>query len=180
MAFHLMQHDRAGPRLCRWRCIDAVQNVHHCARCHTFTEDDICSTCLDPERDASRLCVVETPADQSALERTGGVQRALLCADGAAEPARWHWPERDWPAQADGRASDGVVQEVILATNFNAEGEATAHVLSEALKSRGLHVTRLARGCPWAASWSTWTWARLRTRWSIAAELAGIWPACRR
>ena len=73
---------------------DAVQNVHHCARCHTFTEDDICSTCLHLERDASRLCVVETRLTSrrwSARRRS----RALLCADGAAEPARWHWPERD-------------------------------------------------------------------------------------
>ena len=56
MAFHLMQHDRVGAEALSVALHDAVQNVHHCARCHTFTEDDICSTCLDPERDASRLC----------------------------------------------------------------------------------------------------------------------------
>ena len=104
---------------------DAVQNVHHCARCHTFTEDDICSTCLDPERDASRLCVVETPPT-SRRWSVRGVQGALLCADGAAEPLDGIGPKEIGLHKLMERASDGVVQEVILATNFNAEGEATA------------------------------------------------------
>ena len=74
MAFHLLQHDRAGALALSRALEEAVGSVHHCTLCHTFTEAEVCSTCLDPERDATRLCVVETPADQSALERTGAAR----------------------------------------------------------------------------------------------------------
>src|SRR5665811_119886 len=71
MAFHLMQHDRAGAQTLARALQDASDKVRHCERCHTFTQDQVCSTCLNPRRNASQLCVVETPADQAALERTG-------------------------------------------------------------------------------------------------------------
>src|SRR6218665_3746582 len=71
MAFHLLQNDRAGGQALAQALHDALGSVQHCARCHTFTEAETCRTCLDPGRDATRLCVVETPADQAALERTG-------------------------------------------------------------------------------------------------------------
>ena len=70
MAYHLLQHDRAGAEQLSQALHLAARNVHHCRLCHTFTEDDVCATCLDPARDRSKLCVVETPADQSAIERT--------------------------------------------------------------------------------------------------------------
>ena len=148
MAYHLLQHDRQGAARLAQALERSALRLHHCARCHTFTEDDICSTCLDPERDASRLCVVETPADQSALERTGAFKGLYFVLMGRLSPLDGIGPKEIGLHKLMERASDGVVQEVILATNFNAEGEATAHVLSEALKSRGLHVTRLARGVP--------------------------------
>ena len=70
MAFHLLQHDRAGAQVLSQALAQAATQVRHCERCHTFTEGAVCETCLDPARDASRLCVVETPADQAAMERT--------------------------------------------------------------------------------------------------------------
>src|ERR1700754_4504582 len=70
MAFHLLQHDREGARSLSSALAQAANSVRHCARCHTFTELEVCNTCLDPRRDTSKLCVVETPADQSAVERT--------------------------------------------------------------------------------------------------------------
>ena len=70
MAYHLLQHDRAGARQLAQALTHAVDNVRHCALCHTFTEQDICATCQNAGRDRSKLCVVETPADQSAVERT--------------------------------------------------------------------------------------------------------------
>lgn len=148
MAFHLLQHDRDGAERLSRALHEAVSAVHHCARCHTFTEAEICSTCLDPGRDATRLCVVETPADQAAMERTGAFKGLYFVLMGRLSPLDGIGPQEIGLPKLMARAFDGMVQEVILATNFNAEGEATAHVISEALKSRGLHVTRLARGVP--------------------------------
>lgn len=122
--------------------------MRHCARCHTFTEGEVCSTCLDPARDASRLAVVETPADQAALERTGAFRGLYFVLMGKLSPLDGIGPKDIGFGKLLERAGDGVVQEVILATNFTAEGEATAHALSETLKARGMHVTRLARGVP--------------------------------
>lgn len=148
MAFHLLQHDREGARLLARALADAADHVQHCERCHTFTENTICDTCLDERRDASKLCVVETPADQSALERTAAYKGLYFVLMGKLSPLDGIGPKDIGLQKLFERATDGVVQEVILATNFTAEGEATAHVIGEALKSRGLQVTRLARGVP--------------------------------
>ena len=148
MAFHLLQHDRAGAQLLSQALAQAADHVHHCTRCHTFTEAEVCDTCLDPERDATRLCVVETPADQSALERTGAFKGLYFVLMGRLSPLDGVGPRDIGVQKLLQRANDGVVQEVILATNFTAEGETTAHVIGEALKARGLQVTRLARGVP--------------------------------
>ena len=148
MAFHMLQHDRDGAQLLARSLQEAVTHVHHCALCHTFTEGEVCDTCLDERRDATKLCVVETPADQSAMERTGAFHGLYFVLMGRLSPLDGVGP-RDIGVQALlERASDGVVQEVILATGFTAEGEATAHVVGEALRARGLRVTRLSRGVP--------------------------------
>ena len=148
MAFHLLQHDRAGARQLAQALQHACDSVHHCCLCHTFTEQEVCDTCLDASRDRSKLCVVETPADQSALERTQAFKGLYFVLMGKLSPLDGIGPQDIGLDRLLDRASDGVVQEVILATNFTAEGEATAHVLSERLKARGLKVTRLARGVP--------------------------------
>ncbi len=148
MAFHLLQHDRPGAELLSRALHEATLSVRHCARCHTFTESEVCSTCLDPSRDASRLAVVETPADQAALERTGAFRGLYFVLMGKLSPLDGIGPKEIGFGKLLERAADGVVQEVILATSFTAEGEATAHALSETLKGRGMHVTRLARGVP--------------------------------
>ena len=148
MAFHLLQHDREGARVLARALQEAVAQVRHCARCHTFTESGICATCADPRRDASKLCVVETPADQAAMERTAAFKGRYFVLMGKLSPLDGIGPREIGVQKLIERATDGVVQEVILATNFTAEGEATAHVIGQALKSRGLNVTRLARGVP--------------------------------
>jgi recombination protein RecR len=127
---------------------DAATQIGHCSLCHTFTENEICSTCLDERRDRSKLCVVETPADQAAVERTAAFKGLYFVLMGKLSPLDGIGPKDIGLAKLFERATDGVVQEVILATNFTAEGEATAHVIGEALKARGLNVTRLARGVP--------------------------------
>lgn len=148
MAFHLLQHDRAGADALARALQSAVVGVRHCERCHTFTENTVCATCQDARRDVTKLCVVETPADQSALERTGAYKGLYFVLMGKLSPLDGIGPHDIGLKKLFDRALDGTVQEVILATNFTAEGEATAHVIGEALKARGLTMTRLARGVP--------------------------------
>ena len=148
MAFHLLQHDRAGARQLAQALQDAAEHVHHCERCHTFTEAEVCSTCLDSQRDASKLCVVETPADQSAMERTGAFKGLYFVLMGRLSPLDGVGPREIGLQKLLARATEKAVQEVILATSFTGEGEATAHVISEVLRARGVQVTRLSRGVP--------------------------------
>ena len=160
MAFHLLQNDKPGAMQIAKAIEHAVLSVKHCALCNTLTEQDICNTCQNPQRDRSKLCVVETPADQAALERTLAYQGLYFVLMGKLSPLDGVGPhdiglqtlfDRVLPRDAQGEhlpAGLCEVKEVILATNFTAEGEATAHVISQALKSRGIQVTRLARGVP--------------------------------
>ena len=148
MAFHLLQHDREGALLLSRSLEQAVRTVGHCQRCYTFTETEICVTCQNPQRDTTKLCVVETPADQSALERTSAYKGLYFVLMGKLSPLDGIGPKEIGLHRLIERACDGVVSEVILATNFTAEGEATAHIISQTLKARGLQVTRLARGVP--------------------------------
>jgi recombination protein RecR len=148
MAFHLLQHDRDGARRLAGALSDAVTRMRHCQRCHTFTEGEVCSTCEDPRRDARQLCVVETPADQAALERSGSYKGLYFVLMGRLSPLDGVGVADIGAAALLERAGNGIVQEVILATGFTAEGEVTAHALSQALKARGIAVTRLARGVP--------------------------------
>jgi recombination protein RecR len=148
MAFHLLQHDREGAQRIAAALQSAVKNIRHCERCHTFTEGPVCSICLAPQRDARLLCVVETPADLAALERTGSYRGLYFVLMGRLSPLDGVGVHDIGLQQLLDRACDGIVDEVIVATNFTAEGEATAHVIAEALRARGLRVTRLARGVP--------------------------------
>ncbi|MGS5087383.1 recombination mediator RecR [Hydrogenophaga sp. A37] len=153
MAFHLLQHDREGALHLAQALQHACAEVKHCALCHTFTENDICPTCLDARRDRSQLCVLETPADQDAMERTGAYKGLYFVLMGKLSPLDGVGPHDIGlqklfdriDTQVDGQSE---VREVILATNFTAEGETTAHVIAQSLKARGVNVTRLARGVP--------------------------------
>ena len=148
MAFHLLQHDRAGAQLLARSLQQAATDVQHCERCNTFTEAPVCNVCSDVRRDAGKLCVVETPADQAALERTGAFRGFYFVLMGKLSPLDGIGPNDIGLTRLFDRALDGAVSEVILATNFTAEGEVTAHVIGETLRARGLMVTRLARGVP--------------------------------
>ena len=155
MAFHLLQHDRAGAQIMAQALTNAASQVLHCTQCNTFTQNDICNTCSDPQRDQTRLCVVETPADQLALERTGAFKGLYFVLMGKLSPLDGIGPNEIGLKKLFQRVQHGIngqdgfpIEEVILATNFTAEGETTAHVISEGLKARGIKVTRLARGVP--------------------------------
>jgi len=148
IAYHMLQHDRDGALRLGNALRNAVEKIHHCARCNTFTEDEVCSTCLDPKRDPTLLCVAETPADQLMIEQTLTFKGMYFVLMGSLSPLDGIGPKEIHLEKLIARATDGVVSEVVLATNFTNEGEATAHYISEMLKARGLKVSRLARGVP--------------------------------
>lgn len=148
MAYHLLQHDRGAAAQLAAGLTEALARVQTCERCHSFAEAPMCAVCSDATRDPALLAVVESPADQAVLERSGSFRGYYFVLGGRVSPIEGRGP-RDIGAEALlTRAGDGAVREVILATSFTAEGEATAYLLGEALKTRGLAVTRLARGVP--------------------------------
>jgi recombination protein RecR len=147
MAFHLLQHDRAAMQGLAQALRAAGEDIKHCQRCHTFSETELCRVCADPDRDARLLCVVESPADQAALERTASYRGYYFVLLGRLSPLDGIGTRDIGVTELLARALEGV-EEVILATSFTAEGEATAHVLAEALRARGIRSTRLARGVP--------------------------------
>lgn len=148
MAYHLLQHDRQAALALSRALAHAAEAVVHCQRCHTFTESSICETCSDPSREQAQLCVVETPADQAAIERTGTYRGLFFVLMGKLSPLDGIGPQDIGLDRLAQRCKTPGLREVILATNFTAEGEATAHVVAQMLKSQGLKVTRLARGVP--------------------------------
>ena len=152
MAYHLLQHDREGARKLGDALRGAVDGIRHCTRCNTFTELEICGTCSDPERDATLLCVVETPADQVMIEQTLTYRGQYFVLMGRLSPLDGIGPKEIHLDRLLARATDPELgcpaSEVIVATNFTSEGEATAHYIGEMLKARGLKVSRLARGVP--------------------------------
>jgi recombination protein RecR len=148
MAYHLLQRDRDGA-LRLGRSLDqALQRIRHCERCNTFTEDSICPLCASPRRDSSLLCVVETPADLLMMEQAQCYQGLYFVLMGCLSPLDGIGPRELHLDRLLQRARDEAVQEVILATNFTHEGEATAHYLAEMLRARGRTVTRIAQGLP--------------------------------
>lgn len=148
MALHLLQHDRDGAGRLAHALEGAVRAVHHCERCNTFTEGQLCHLCQSSKRDAALLCVVETPADLLSIEQTQSYSGLYFVLLGRLSPLDGVGPKEIRLERLLARATDGVVREVILATSFTHEGEATAHYLGQLLTARGLTVTRVARGVP--------------------------------
>lgn len=148
MAYHLLQRDRrGGARLAR--ALDGALSVlRHCERCNTFSEEAVCQRCANPQRDASLLCVVEMPADLAMIEQTHAYNGLYYVLMGRISPLDGIGPRELQLDRLIARASDPAVSEVIIATNFTNEGEATAHTVSELLGARGISVSRLSRGVP--------------------------------
>ena len=148
MALHLLQHDRDGALHLAQALVAATRAIQHCERCNTFTEATLCGLCQSAKRDATQLCVVETPADLLMVEQTQAYSGLYFVLMGRLSPLDGIGPKEIRLERLLKRATDGSVREVILATNFTNEGEATAHYLGELLAARELRVTRLARGVP--------------------------------
>jgi recombination protein RecR len=148
MALHLLQHDREGAQRLARALGAAAETIRHCERCNTLTEEEICALCRSTKRDATLLCVVETPADLMMIEHTQAYSGLYFVLMGRLSPLDGIGPKEIRLDRLLRRAQDGTVREVVLATNFTNEGEATAHYIGELLAARGLTVTRLARGVP--------------------------------
>ena len=148
MAYYLLQHERPGAEQLARALAEALATVRHCSRCNNFTEDDICALCRSPRRDRSLVCVVETPADLVMVEQTATYSGMYFVLMGRLSPLDGVGPRDIGLERLLSRVTDGEVAEVILATNFTNEGEATAHYIAEMLRARDLRVSRIARGVP--------------------------------
>jgi recombination protein RecR len=148
MAYYLLQHERPGAESLSRALADALATVRHCSKCNNFTEEEVCALCRSPRRDRSLLCVVETPADLAMVEQTSTYWGMYFVLMGRLSPLDGVGPREIGLERLLTRVSDGDVTEVILATNFTNEGEATAHYIAEMLRARHIKVSRIARGVP--------------------------------
>lgn len=148
MAYHFLQHDRTGAKRLSLALNSALDNIQHCSRCNDFSESPICVLCTSEKRDATQLAVVEMPTDVLMLEHTRSFHGLYFVLLGRLSPLDGMGPREIHLDRLLKRADDGIVKEVILATNLTAEGEATAHAISELLHARGIAVSRIARGIP--------------------------------
>lgn len=148
MAYHLLQHDRNGATMLATSLDNALQVVSHCSLCNNFSELEVCPLCSSSNRDGSLLCVVEMPTDLMMLEQTHAFKGMYFVLMGRLSPLDGIGPREIHLDRLIKRSQDGIVKEVVLATNYTVEGEATAHYVSELLRTRGLKVSRIARGLP--------------------------------
>jgi recombination protein RecR len=148
MAFHLLQHDRQAAKGLANSLTASLESVRRCERCRMLTEGALCSICLDSQRDASLLCVVESAADVVAIEQSAGFRGYYFVLMGHLSPLDGVGPEQLGVGDFESRLTAGAVREVILATNPTVEGEATAHFFSELVRARGLTASRIAHGVP--------------------------------
>ena len=148
MAYHLLEHDRAGGRQLAQALQQAMEHVGHCRECRTLCEDELCSLCASDRRDRSQLCVVETPADVLALEQSIGYRGLYFVLMGHLSPLDGIGPDALGLDRLAVRLQSGEISELILATNPTVEGEATAHYIGELARAEGVRVTRIAHGVP--------------------------------
>ena len=148
LAFHLLSVPRERAQALASALIKMKESVRHCDRCFNLTEDEICYICRDPGRSASLLCVVQSARDLMAIEATGQFRGRYHVLMGVLSPMRGVGPEDLKMSQLFDRILEEKVTEVIVATNLDVEGEATASYLATTLSSMNVKITRIARGIP--------------------------------
>jgi recombination protein RecR len=148
MAFHLLQDGRGAAQTLAGALSAALTSVRRCSRCRMLTDEELCSICAAPQRDASLLCVVESPADVVAVELSGSYRGRYFVLMGHLSPLDGVGPEQLGARELEALLAQGQVTEMILATNPTVEGEATAHFLSELALRRGIRASRIAHGVP--------------------------------
>lgn len=147
-AFHLLERDRDGALALAEALLAAVKGVGHCSRCRMLTEEHLCRVCAAGNRDASLLCVVETPADVIAIEQATGFRGRYFVLMGHLSPLDGIGPAQLGLDLLESRLREGDVKELILATNPTVEGEATAQFVGELGRVHGIRATRIAHGVP--------------------------------
>jgi recombination protein RecR len=148
MAYHLLQHDHSGALKLANALSHSIERLRHCEQCNSFTEDEICRLCRSDRRNPTQLCVVEMPQDLMMMEQAQCYQGLYFVLMGRISPLDGIGPRDVHLDRLLKRVRDGNVKEVILATNFTTEGEATAHYIGELLRREGIAVSRIARGVP--------------------------------
>ena len=148
MAFHLLERDREGGVRLSETLRQAMQRIGHCKSCRNFSESDLCAICANASRDATLLCVVETPADLLAIEQATGYRGRYFVLMGRLSPLDGLGPSELGVDLLTRRLGDGEVRELVIATNPTVEGEATAHWLGQLARAANVRATRLAHGVP--------------------------------
>ena len=147
MAYHLLQRDKPGAMRLSQALNLALNSIHHCAKCNNFCEEEVCALCRSPRRDAGLLCVVEMPADLLMMEQTQCYRGMYFVLMGRLSPLDGIGARELHLERLVKRALEQPC-EVILATNFTVEGDATAHYIATLLCAQGVQVSRIARGLP--------------------------------
>jgi recombination protein RecR len=148
MAFHILENDRhAGNKLASALAI-AIEKVGHCNQCRTLTENRLCRICSNPSRDSSQLCIVESPSDVLAIEQAAHYRGFYFVLLGKLSPLDGIGPDDLGLDQLEQRLDEGIIEELILATNPSVEGEVTAHYISQLAAKRKIKTTRIAHGVP--------------------------------
>ncbi|MFT5446464.1 MAG: recombination protein RecR [Gammaproteobacteria bacterium] len=148
MAYHLLERERPKALALAQALNDVVQQIGHCTRCRTFTEGERCVVCESTDRNAAQLCVVESPTDLEAVESGTGYRGLYFVLMGVLSPLDGIGPSDLGLDLFERRLDEGEINEVIIATGTTVEAQATAHYLSELVRERGVHITRLAHGIP--------------------------------
>ena len=148
MAFHLLERDREGASALSRSLAEAAEKVGHCTQCRTLSETDVCPLCANSSREQHLLCVVESPADVRAIEQATPYRGRYFVLMGHLSPLDGIGPNEIGLEQLDSQLGEGVVSELILATNPTVEGEATAHYISEMARVHGVTSSRIAHGVP--------------------------------
>ena len=148
MALHLLERDRDGAAALATALAEAVERVGRCQRCRNLAEETLCAICANTRRDPTQLCIVETPGDILAIEQAGGYRGRYFVLMGHLSPIDGIGPEEIGLPLLETLAREGGIEEVILATNPNAEGEATAFYITRMLEPLVGRLTRIAHGVP--------------------------------
>lgn len=148
IAFYVLSRPKAEAELLAQALIDAKEKIRFCTKCGNIAQEELCSICRNPKRDQAVICVVEEAKDVGAIERTRSYRGLYHVLGGAIDPINGIGPEQLRLRELLTRLSGDSVQEIIIATNPNIEGEATATYLTRTISPLGLNVTRLASGLP--------------------------------
>ena len=148
MAYHLLERNRLGGNRLASALTQAMDNVKHCQRCRTFTEDDLCAICSHPGREQQQICIVEGPSDVLAIESTASYRGLYFVLMGHLSPLDGIGPAELGMPHLEQRLQEEQFEELILATNPTVEGEATAHYIFDLCQQSNTKVTRIAHGVP--------------------------------